>query len=333
MRIASTSASADVSPRSARTLVEGEERENFRAALEWAQQAAEIETVARLAAPLSVAWIWQGRLSEADRWLACRTRTINRVPPAGSGTGADCGARAGVRARRPQGERPNFATRRSRSIASSATQEGRCWKRRSELPRREPRRSPVGRAALLEEALAIESEHDLTHAHAHTLVHVAGSYVAEGRLDRARGVLEEALLATEAGSGARVLVQVNLAHIANVERRHTDAGELAQEVLEPAFAIGHSHHARSRRWSSLGPSPSSTSPNEPHGSWARRSSFTGTRARSCSPTKWRSEQAIRYALGAQLDPRARFHALLDEGRGVTVEQAVREEWQQTKLRA
>ena len=55
--------------------------------------------------------------------------------------------------------------------------------------------------------------------------------MGEGRLDRARAVLEEALLATEVGSGARVLVQVNLAHIANVECRHGDAGELAQEVL------------------------------------------------------------------------------------------------------
>ena len=42
-----------------------------------------------------------------------------------------------------------------------------------------------------------------------------------------------------------------------------------------------------------------------------------------------SEQAIREVVRAQLDER-RFHALLDEGSAMTVEQAVREERQRTE---
>ena len=51
-------------------VVLGAERENFRAALEWGEQAGEMETVARLAAALTWLWCEEGSLSEADRWLA-----------------------------------------------------------------------------------------------------------------------------------------------------------------------------------------------------------------------------------------------------------------------
>ena len=43
-------------------VVFGAELENFRAALEWAQRAMEMETVARLAAPLAHGWSVEGRL-------------------------------------------------------------------------------------------------------------------------------------------------------------------------------------------------------------------------------------------------------------------------------
>ena len=186
--------------------------------------------------------------------------------------------------------------------------------------------------ALLEEALAIEREHNLTHAHAHTLVHLANTYMAEGRFDRALAVLEEALLATEAGSGARVLVQVNLAYVANVERRHTDAAELAQEVLERAFAIGHSHNAAVAALELAWSLAELHQPERSARILGAALEFYRDAGTFMYSDEAESEQAIRNALGAQLDERT-FHALLAEGRSMTVEQAVREECRQTAQRA
>lgn len=63
-------------------VVLGADPENFRAALEWAERAGEIETVARLVAPLTVLWCEEGRLSEADRWLGVVRERSAQYPPA-----------------------------------------------------------------------------------------------------------------------------------------------------------------------------------------------------------------------------------------------------------
>ena len=73
-----------------------QERENFRAALEWARREGEIETVARVAAPLTPAWTEQGRLSEAGRWLGVARERSTRVSAVTTGGGAVSGARARV---------------------------------------------------------------------------------------------------------------------------------------------------------------------------------------------------------------------------------------------
>ena len=321
----------DVSPQKsrARGLVEEDERENFRAALEWAEQAGEIETVARLAAPLTTLWIRQGRLSEADRWLGVARGRSSEYPLAVQGLVLTA-ARELACARGAHQESADLCEQALaiyRELGDAAGMLLETTKRAAAAGALgDQRRS----RALLEEALAIEREHDLTHTHAHTLVHVAGYYKAVGRLDRERAVLEEALLATEVGSGPRVLVQVNLAHIANVERRHADAAELAQEVLEPAFAIRQSHNAAI---AALEFAWSLAELHQPE----RATRILGAaleffRATFMAAVQAESEQAIRDALEAQLDERT-FQALLDEGRAMTVEQAVRAERQQTKLHA
>ena len=315
-----------VNPRSTRTFVEAEDRENFRAALEWAEQAGEIETVARLAAALGVAWVWQGRLSEADRWLDLARERSSEYPLAVQGLLLTA-ARELACARGAHQESADLCDQALviyRELGDAAGVLLETTKRAAAAGALGDRRRS---RALLEEALAIEREHDLTHAHAHTLVHVAGSYMGEGRLDRARAVLEEALLATEVGSGARVLVQVNLAHIANVECRHGDAGELAQEVLEPAFAIGQSHNAAI---AALELARSLAELHQPE----RATRILGAvleffQTSFMQSEEAESEQAIREVVRAQLDER-RFHALLDEGSAMTVEQAVREERQRTE---
>ncbi len=321
----------DVDPRTARVLVEQEERENFRAALEWAEQAGEIETVARLAAALTPLWIWQGRSSEADRWLGVARERSTDYPLPLQGLVLTA-ARELACARGAHQESADLCDRAlavyrelgdAAGILLETTKRAAAAGALGDLPQSH---------ALLEEALALEREHDLTHAHAHTLVHLAGYYVSVGSLDRARAVLEEALLATEVGSGARVLVQVNLAYIANVERRHTDAAELAQEVLERAFAIGRSAVAAVAALEFAWSLAELHQPERAARILGAALEFYRDAGTFMQSDEAESEQAIRDALGAQLDD-GTFHALLDEGRGMTVEQAVREERQRTAQRA
>ena len=319
---------ANVRPRSARTLVEAEERENFRAALEWAQQAGEIETVARLAAPLGLAWIWQGRLSEADRWLGVARERSTEYPLRLQGLVLTA-ARELACARGAHQESADLCDQALAIYREVGDAGGMLLETTKRAAAAGALGDMRGSHLLLEEALAIEREHDLTHAHAHTLVHVAGSYLGEGRLDRAREVLEEALLATEVGSGPRVLVQVNLAHIANVERRHTDAGELAQEVLEPAFAIGQSHNAAVAALEFAWSLAELHHPERATRILGAALEFYRDAGTFMQVDEVECEQAIRDSLGAQLEPRA-FETLLDEGRRMTVEQAVREECQRTE---
>jgi predicted ATPase/DNA-binding SARP family transcriptional activator len=318
----------DVGPRTVRGLVEQDERENFRAALEWAKQAGEIETVARLAAPLAPLWIWGGRLSEADRWLGVARERSTEYPLPLQGLLLTA-ARELACARGAHQESADLCDRALAVYRELGDAAGMLL----ETTKRAAAEGDLRRSrALLEEALTIEREHNLRHAHAHTLVHLACSYVAEGRLDRARALLEEALLATEAGSGARVLVQVNLAYIANVERRHTDAAELAQEVLERAFAIGHSHTAAVAALELAWSFAELHRPERAARILGAALEFYRDAGTFMQSDEAESEQAIRDAVRAHLDERT-FHALLDEGRGMTVEQAVREEYQQTAQRA
>ena len=153
--------------------------------------------------------------------------------------------------------------------------------------------------------------------------------MAEGRLDRARAVLEEALLATEVGSGPRVLVQVNLAHIANVERRHADAGELAQEVLEPAFAIGQSHNAAVAALEFAWSLAELHQPERATRILGAALEFFRDAGTFMQSRKWSASR--RSATPSERNwTSARLQALLDEGRRMTVEQAVREECQRTE---
>jgi predicted ATPase/DNA-binding SARP family transcriptional activator len=318
----------DVDPRRPRGVVEADERENFRAALEWAMEAGEIETVARLAAPLTLLWVRQGRLSEADRWLVVARERSTAYPLPLQGL-LLTGARELACARGAHQESADLCDQ-ALAIYRQLGDPGGLLLETTKRAAAAGALGDLGRShALLEEALAIEREHDLKHAHAHTLVHVAGSHIAEGRFDQARTVLEEALLATEVGSGARVLVQVNLAYIANVERRHTDAGELAEEAFQRGFAIGQSAVAAAAALELAWSLAELHQPERATRILGAALEFYRDAGTFMQSDEADSEQAIRDAVGAQLDERT-FQALLNEGSGMTVEQAVREERQRTE---
>jgi hypothetical protein len=133
-------------------------------------------------------------------------------------------------------------------------------------------------------------------------------------------------MASNGSPGLCVMVRVNLAHLANLERRHRDAAELAQEALEQTRVTG---LRRTGTVAALEFAWSLTELHQPEratrilGAALEFYRDGGTFMQS---DEVESEQAIRDALGAQLDGRT-FQALLDEGRQMTVEQAVRMEQQ------
>ena len=313
----------DPDPTTVRGMVEAVERENFRAALEWAEQSGEFETLARLAAPLASVWIGQGRLSEAERWLqVVRERSVD-YPLALQGLVLTA-ARALACARGAHRESADLCDQAraiyrelgdARGLLLETTKRAAAAAAAGDLTRSH---------ALLQDSLALERKHGLAHAHAHTLVHLSGVYLAEGRIDRARAVLEEALMATEAGSGGRVMVQVNLAHVANLERRHSDAAAYAQEVLERAFAIGFTHAGAAAALELAWSLAVLQQPERAARILGAALQFYRDGGDFMESDGVETEHALRDALRVQLDE-GTFHALLDEGREMTIELAVREE--------
>jgi tetratricopeptide (TPR) repeat protein len=297
-----------------------QEHENFRAALEWAGREGEIETVARVAAPLTPAWTEQGRLSEAGRWLGVARERSTELPLSLQATVLSAARvlACELGAHEESGDLCDQAIAIYRELGDVGAIVRETISR-SAAAADDRRRS----RALLAETLRFAREHDLPRARPHVLAHLAMSYQLEGRLDRARALYERALaLASNESPGLCTVIRVDLAHLANLERRHTDAAELAQEVLEQTRVIG---LRRTGTVAALEFAWSLTELHQPEratrilGAALEFYRDGGTFMQS---DEVESEQAIRDALGAKLDERT-FQALLDEGRGMTVEQAVR----------
>ena len=285
-------------------VVLGAEPENFRAALEWAERTGEIETVARLVAPLTVLWCEEGRLSEADRWLGVVRERSGEYPPAlqawvlsaavtiawarGAYHEAADLCEQALALYRELGDVTGIVIETSRQAASEV--------HLGDLPRAR---------ALMEEALALAREHELNRWLPGTLIGLADIEIAEGRLDQARAHCEEALTLAPGGfPSLGVVVPINLAHIANLERRHTDAAELAQEALNRGVAIRYLNGAAA---AALTLAWSLAELQQPE----RAALLLGTALEFFRHTgtgmEWSStacEQAVRDALRAQLDERA-----------------------------
>ncbi len=313
----------DVNPMTPREMVEVEERENLRAALEWAEESGEFETVARLAAPLAAPWVVQGRLSEAERWLRVARERSADYPLALQGLVLTAARELAC----AQGAHRESADLCDQALAVYR-ELGDARGLLLETTKRAAAAGAVGdltRAhALLQDALTLEREHGLAHAHAHTLIHLGATYLGEGRLERARAVLEEALTATEAGSGRRVIVQLNLAHADNLEGRHSDAAGRAQEILERAFAIGYDYAGAAAALEFAWSLAALQQPERAARVLGAALEFYRDAGTFIGSEEMETEQGARDALRAQLDDGA-LRALLDEGREMTIPLAVREE--------
>jgi predicted ATPase/DNA-binding SARP family transcriptional activator len=289
----------------------GAERENFRAALEWAERAGEIETVARLAAPLTERWGGEGRLSETGRWLGVARERSAEYPRALQATVLSAARElAWVRgAHQEAADLGELALAIYRELGNvMGTVQETISQASAMTALGDLRRSRT----LMEEGLRLAREHRINRWLPRTLINLGDIEIAEGRLDQARAYCEEALtLAVRPGAG--VAVRINLAHIANLEHRHADAAELAQEALDRAVAIGYLNAAAAAAlmlaWS-LAQLEQPELAAQLLGTALEFYHHTGT------GMQWSGtvcEQATRDALEAQLDTPT-LEALIDEGR-------------------
>jgi predicted ATPase/DNA-binding SARP family transcriptional activator len=311
----------DVDTGRLRMLLE-EERENFRAALEWGDQAGKLETVARLAASLTRLWTEEGRLSEADRWLrVARARSAEYPLTLQAQLLAAACELAAV-----QGARQEWADlceqalavyrelRDAGGIIRSMDLRAQAAYELGDLP---------GARVMMERALELAREHEDTGWLPTVLSNLAGIAITEGKLGQARAFCEEAL---SSGTGASlatdlvVCLQLNLAQVANRERRYANAAKLGQDALNGGLAIRFLQFAAG---AALCLAWSLAELQQPEraawllGAAAEYYRHTGTAMQLEDRV---AEHAARETLDRQLDERT-FNELLDAGRAMTIEQA------------
>jgi predicted ATPase/DNA-binding SARP family transcriptional activator len=216
----------------------GAERENFRAALEWAKHTEDFETSARLAVPLCRLWSEEGRLSDAERWLAVVRERLNEYA---------LPVRAGILSTASQvaqdrGDYEQAAELAERSLMiyrQLGEAEGIFWAILSQAALLDLLGDLTRSRARFEEALQFAREHATEHV-PDALANLADVDIAEGRLDQARARCEEALALTPDTDTRPVIgALLNLAHVANLERRRQAAAELAQQAFARSLRAGY----------------------------------------------------------------------------------------------
>ena len=216
------------------------ERENFRAALEWAFGSGDTETVARLAAPLRSAW-WhpQGLMQEAGRWLGIALEHLDDYVPSLAG--------AVLRAARWQawdrGEYAQAAALAERGLA--------IWRELGDHDAAGTEAMWIGNAAAergdyasarsaLEETIRLAREHHLPRLLCPALGNLSSVALHEGELEEARALEEEAIAVgggTESATGTLALL--NLSHLEILDRHHEEAEALGRQALEASLLRGH----------------------------------------------------------------------------------------------
>ena len=313
-------------------VVLGAERENFRAALEWGEQAGEMETVARLAAALTWLWCEEGSLSEADRWLAVVRERSAKYP-------LELQARllrAACELAWTRGAYEDAAEWGGQALAiyRELGDVEAIVVETSPRPLRRCISATCGEAALSwrRHLRSLVSTNSTGGCQAHSQ-NLADIEIAEGALDAGRVLCEEALtLAPELESDEGVVIRINLAHIANLERRHADAAELAQEALNRGVAIRYLSAAAA---AALMLAWALAELQQPERAARLLSAAVEFFLHTGTGMQWSNmvgEQAARDALRAQLVDRA-FHALIDEGRTMTLEQFARKKPHEAGQRA
>ena len=211
------------------------ERENFRAALEWAAENGDSEAVARLAYPLTFYW-WssQGQLQEAQRWVGMALEHLAGYPPwlrvgvlqAATNLALWRGEQQPAlafseqaRAILPQVDDPQF-------VCDVMMTDGILAIQRGDLD--------YARAAM-EDVARLARQHNLPDLSG-ALVNLGDIAIEQGRLDDGRALLEEALDCSEgATSNAALVALINLSEIASLQGRYRDAASIGRTALVTAL--------------------------------------------------------------------------------------------------
>jgi tetratricopeptide (TPR) repeat protein len=297
------------------------ERENFRAALEWTHQAGETETMARLAVPMCLQWVEEGRLSEVDRWLSlARARSDEYTLPVQAGL-------LGV-ARILKQERGNLD--QAVGLADEALVlyheigdvNGIFWEmlNRAAQSRGDTARARVG----VEQALQFAREQSPEHV-PDALTYLGDLEIAADKLERARVCCEEALsLARDTDTAVTVDALINLAHVANVERRSQEASDLAYRAfttsLRTTLPLEAAAAALQLAWS-LAERIQPQATARLLGASLEVFRLTGV---ALQRTEEIAQRAVRETLRTAALDEPRLEALIDEGRTMPTEQAARE---------
>ena len=294
------------------------ERDNFRAALEWASSTAMTEILARLAAPLVGVWITGGQLQEAERWTALMIERIDEYPVRLAAQVVSA-ARSYALHRGDHVEAVVLANRAltlwrevgdpdaiGREMASFAAHAG------GDL---------AGGRRALEQAVEFAREHGLTAVLATALNNLADLAIQGQELDEARSLCEESLAVSAPGSVSAGSVLINLAHIASLDGQHAEAERLARGALEAALRRGDLLMAA---WATLELAWSLAGKGELEQSGRLLGAGNGFLETAGAGRQWMDEAcdtAVRTILHDQLEPET-VAALLDEGRNLALEDAV-----------
>jgi len=310
------------------------ERENFRAALEWAVEVDERETVARLAAPLT-RWLWflEGERYEIERWLSATREHRTEFSPDVQAhvLSAEC-LLAWTR-----GEHGAGAALCEEALAIYRVledHEGICWETNNRGLFALELGDAAGARTALEDALRYARQHEVASFLPIALGNLGDFAIEDGRLDEARALCEEALaLATRQGTKGRETTAclINLAHIANLQSRPGDAATLGRRALsvalESADSLSAAEAVMEVAW-----------PLAQQGQLERAGRMLGAAIgfhEQSGATRHRTdkvcEQMTCEILSDHLDP-DQLQGLLDEGRNIPLAQAIDEAFSESSVR-
>jgi predicted ATPase/DNA-binding SARP family transcriptional activator len=298
------------------------EQENFRAALEWAERIADLETLARLASALTAVWVIRGQLHEATHWLTLalqqqneyRDRLAAQVMSAGwrlarhQGKTAEAAAFAAraLELWQALGD-PKAITRAMLDVAHTAVTAGDVSRGRD----------------LLEQAVSLAREHDLREILAAGLNNLADLALLEENLEEAKALTEESLRVSQPGSALADIALMNLSCIETQEGNLVAAVHSVRQALDGSLRRGDLLWVA---WAAIG----LAWPTALQGRFEPAARLLGAAVafleEAGAGRDWMDqvcEDKTRCLLSERLGV-TKAHALLDEGRAVPLQQAARD---------
>ena len=213
------------------------ERENFRAALQWASNSGLTELVAHLASSLSGVWLQEGQPQEAGRWMLPALARQDSYPPRLAAQVVTAG-RAIARQRGDYARADQLAKRAltlwqgigdAEGIGRAMVDVGSTTRFAGDL---------IGGRATLEQAITFARDNALNGPLTFGLNNLAELALREGRLTEARALCDETLAVAAPASIPAGIAFIHLAYIHMLEGRCSQALCLARQALDEAIQRG-----------------------------------------------------------------------------------------------